>query len=775
MSLAGQKIWAFIKAQGAFFARLFLDDPLYPKIKNFFTAPRWHKARLGLGISVAVGVLAVLIVPQTCWALELANACGAVAIALARTLAIILKLTGEGFNYVIGANPDPGNPFQYIIGTQAVKIGWTAVRDVCNLGFVLILLGIGFATILRVPAYHVKKLILPFIVALLLINFSKLICGVITDFCHVIMASFAAAMTGGSNYSGSIANAIGVGNWINPTDATNTDKYINNQWEMVEAIAIMCVFMMALIFAFLLLIVLLVVRWVTLIVLTIFSPIAYAARILPTTKDMAGKWWKQFLQNAFYGPVAVFMVYLALVIVTYSMGALATNSSQAQAAVSVSISKESFLSLIVACILLYKAVTMSRSMGIAGANAAIKSVTKGVKGVMGAAAAPVTDRLKAAWGARKSAIQAARKESGERLGTSAAVRGTIIGGRARAKSRQAQEAYRTGQEKRTSEEMRPGDQSDEDLKKKLQSGSKQEQLAAGTELAKRGKLERKDYKKLSTMGGLSASGQAGLKDAMKASDPMGVIDTAKAGWQEELHNTIKHADLKKLSPEALTKNSGSAELVEAIAHVRGKDGLTSIHKEMTSEADKTAFGRKLEEITKKGFTDPTGTDQKGKDIYEHIAGASVAVNRVLPVGADKAQLAAVAKKADPKDLGIAMGKPGAISSLSPEHQEALGLALSASKMAHMAEYMDATSTADMVRMKYDAHVKGGTAQDDAQIKAMRKNIAIGSFVPVPLVPPPPPPRPRRPRQQPPATPTVPPPPPAPSPILNQFGRPANIP
>lgn len=771
MSLAGQKIWAFVKAQGAFFARLFLDDPLYPKIKAFFCAPRWHKARLGLGISVAVVLLAALIVPNTCWAVpNLPTAIGSVVLAVATAISTVLKFTGQAFNYVIGNEGGASNPFQYIISTEAVKIGWTAVRDVCNLAFVLILLGIGFATILRVPAYHVKKLILPFIVALLLINFSKLICGVITDFCHVIMASFAAAMTGSTNYSGAIAAAVGVGSWANPNPPTTADD--GYSWAMVETYFIMCVFMIALILAFLMLIVLLVVRWITLIVLTIFSPIAYAARILPTTKDMAGKWWKQFLQNAFYGPVAVFMVYLALVIVTTSMGNLA---SQAGASGSQKLSFASLLSLIVALVILYKAVTMSRSMGIAGANAAIKSVTKGVKGVMGAAAAPVTDRLKAAWGARKSAIQAARKESGERLGTSAAVRGTIIGGRARAKSRQAQEAYRTGQEKRTSEEMRPGDQSDEDLKKKLQSGSKQEQLAAGTELAKRGKLERKDYKKLSTMGGLSASGQAGLKDAMKASDPMGVIDTAKAGWQEELHNTIKHADLKKLSPEALTKNSGSAELVEAIAHVRGKDGLTSIHKEMTSEADKTAFGRKLEEITKKGFTDPTGTDQKGKDIYEHIAGASVAVNRVLPVGADKAQLAAVAKKADPKDLGIAMGKPGAISSLSPEHQEALGLALSASKMAHMAEYMDATSTADMVRMKYDAHVKGGTAQDDAQIKAMRKNIAIGSFVPVPLVPPPPPPRPRRPRQQPPATPTVPPPPPAPSPILNQFGRPANIP
>ncbi|PIP34883.1 hypothetical protein COX21_00500, partial [Candidatus Falkowbacteria bacterium CG23_combo_of_CG06-09_8_20_14_all_41_10] len=76
------------------------------------------------------------------------------------------------------------------INATPVQFGWTIVRDVCNMFFILILLIIAFATILRVERYSFKTLLPKLILMAVLINFSKLICGVFIDFAQVIMLTF---------------------------------------------------------------------------------------------------------------------------------------------------------------------------------------------------------------------------------------------------------------------------------------------------------------------------------------------------------------------------------------------------------------------------------------------------------------------------------------------------------------------------------------------------------------------------------------------------------
>ena len=82
--------------------------------------------------------------------------------------------------------------FQYneFIKSPAVKQGWAVVRDLCNMFFVVVLLIIAFATILRVEAYHYKKLLPRLVIMAVLINFSKTICGLFIDFRQVVMLTF---------------------------------------------------------------------------------------------------------------------------------------------------------------------------------------------------------------------------------------------------------------------------------------------------------------------------------------------------------------------------------------------------------------------------------------------------------------------------------------------------------------------------------------------------------------------------------------------------------
>ncbi len=62
------------------------------------------------------------------------------------------------------------NLYNFTSNTMIVQ-GWTVVRDVCNLFFLLVLLFIALCTILKIEKYHAKKTLLMLIIMGLLINF----------------------------------------------------------------------------------------------------------------------------------------------------------------------------------------------------------------------------------------------------------------------------------------------------------------------------------------------------------------------------------------------------------------------------------------------------------------------------------------------------------------------------------------------------------------------------------------------------------------------------
>ena len=68
-----------------------------------------------------------------------------------------------------------------IIKSPSVKLGWTMTRNFANLGFVLAMIFIAYATMLRLQNYDIKMLGRLVVIALL-INFSLAISGVILDF-----------------------------------------------------------------------------------------------------------------------------------------------------------------------------------------------------------------------------------------------------------------------------------------------------------------------------------------------------------------------------------------------------------------------------------------------------------------------------------------------------------------------------------------------------------------------------------------------------------------
>jgi len=96
---------------------------------------------------------------------------------------------------------------------QAVKNGWAAVRDLCNMFFIFILLAIAVMTVFtgtEGTSYSVKRALPMLIVAVLTINFSFLMCKVILDGANIAMRSFAISGSEESGPAGVISKFLGI-------------------------------------------------------------------------------------------------------------------------------------------------------------------------------------------------------------------------------------------------------------------------------------------------------------------------------------------------------------------------------------------------------------------------------------------------------------------------------------------------------------------------------------------------------------------------------------
>ncbi|EKD49365.1 MAG: hypothetical protein ACD_63C00169G0001, partial [uncultured bacterium] len=483
------------------------------------------------------------------------------AVALGKLLALISMM----FEFVI-----KDDMFSNFLGNAAVDSGWKITVGVANMAFVLVLLAIGFATILRVPSYHIKKLIVPFIAAVLLINFSKLISGVVLDFCNIIMVTFTDHMKGG-NIGGYFAKSMGVQDWFLvkgcPQDGCGTGIFF-------QTIFVVIVFEIALMIALLFLSVFFVIRFITLLILIILSPFAYVAMILPSTKDFTGKWWKMFLQNAFYGPVAVFMVYLAVDIVLQMVSDMPEEAENAAGTIFTNgINMQTLLKLIVVVVLLYKAVDMSKGMGIAGAGAVMNFGKKRWEGV----------KDRSGYSAWKQAREKAKKKKGaERFARIHKPVGKVTGGIRRGLGRipivggfirrggvggevtKAANAVLSKQEEDAAKSLKTESMTNEELSKtfgnavsKDKKGKSPETRALALEMAKRGLLGggANVKKRLAAERALSKNGSmnalAQYNQNMLASSPTDVLNPMIE--RAKLEDVLKKADIDKLGDSEIRK------------------------------------------------------------------------------------------------------------------------------------------------------------------------------------------------------------------------------
>lgn len=233
-------------------------------------------------------------------------------------LAFIARLCGEMLDFFVF----------YSISSEAYKdkafvdTGWAVIRDLSNIFFIIALLYVAFKTVLGLNASNNKKMISMIVMMALLINFSLFFTRVVIDasniLARVFYANIEAVDKNGSPQESNITGksiSVGIVNKFNPQKFINEAGVNRGQHTKVYAvIMLISIIMMAfMIYIFLSLAFVFVGRVISIWLLMVFSPLAFASQALPSVKIPGYGWseWKdQLFNQAFMAPIFVFFLYL---------------------------------------------------------------------------------------------------------------------------------------------------------------------------------------------------------------------------------------------------------------------------------------------------------------------------------------------------------------------------------------------------------------------------------------------------------------------------------
>ena len=322
-------------------------------------------------------VLVVLLVPCLVYAAE----GQAVASILGWIIMPIVSLFGKLITLLIRLLISVAQ-YNDFINSAAVSKGWIIIRDVCNIGFVLVLLVIAFSTVLKIEKYSYKRLLGGFLLAAVLVNFSKLICGVIIDISQVLMLTFVNAFKGIGE--GNLAQMIGLEEIMSlPSDGGSTGKEKVGALFLgliMSIIGTIVVGIILLIFVF---------RIIILWFLVLLSPLAFLANILPALQSYGKQWWQKFTSQVIVGPILAFFLWLSFSIVQGSSGGdiykqvltdpkvkKDVTETEMTAAISKAGKPQNMLNFIIGIGMLIGSLMVAQQMGVAGGKMAGSAVGK---------------------------------------------------------------------------------------------------------------------------------------------------------------------------------------------------------------------------------------------------------------------------------------------------------------------------------------------------------------------------------------------------------------
>ena len=220
----------------------------------------------------------------------------------------LLVLSTNAITNLQGPGGDPAN--------DALFIAWKIIRNFVNMAFILMLVVISFGTIFNTE-YGAKNNLAKLLVAALLVNFSMLIGMIVIDISNVVTASFLNSFGGPAKFvervmqtlqpQSAYAGGNGLTEWLKSIyDSVAAPRAVLNTALMA------IIFTLAAIFAMLIGVIIIFARIPILWAVLIFSPVAWAASVLPGTRKLWAQWWKYLIEWSFILPLYIFFVYLGI-------------------------------------------------------------------------------------------------------------------------------------------------------------------------------------------------------------------------------------------------------------------------------------------------------------------------------------------------------------------------------------------------------------------------------------------------------------------------------
>ncbi len=288
-----------------------------------------------------------------------------------------------------------------VLQLPAVQLGWSFTRDVANMGFVLGMIVIAFATILRSQSYGVKQLIVRLIVAAVAVNLSLSVAGVFMDVAAIPTQFFMDKITGPldsgpGGFSKTLSAAFNIQNieTINVTSQTTLSG-------TAKATGIVASVFFSLIFSFVILITLMTLtymflhRFIALAILMILMPLAILSWVFPGLRGRWSTWLGKFMQWTFFAPISMFFLHLAVYTVKAQGGYItsAANTLKTAALGSGTAFEQSILigtndpvllvtNMVLMVLLTLGGLFAAQSMSIQGASYGMKLATSGSQRIL---------------------------------------------------------------------------------------------------------------------------------------------------------------------------------------------------------------------------------------------------------------------------------------------------------------------------------------------------------------------------------------------------------
>lgn len=213
----------------------------------------------------------------------------------------------------------------YILGyngfssSSVIGLGWSLVRDVVNMFVVLILLFIAIRTILGIDKSSWQQSLPRLFLAVVLVNFSRTICGLLIDFSQIVMFTFVNALI--DIAAGNFAQMLGLQNYGLISIEKVEELGANGQSVLTSANILASAYLQLALYSAIVAVLLMLTlaflwRIIVLWILVIMSPLAFFMNSMKGVVSFAGgvggQWWSKFTAALTLGPLLAFFLWLSL-------------------------------------------------------------------------------------------------------------------------------------------------------------------------------------------------------------------------------------------------------------------------------------------------------------------------------------------------------------------------------------------------------------------------------------------------------------------------------